>query len=330
MSPKVLVSKHVWPAAIDLLRAHAEVDYRDESESMPTSELCERLAGARALVCQLTDPITPEVMDAEPELAVIANVAVGYDNIDVAAASERGILVTNTPGVLTDTTADFAWALLMATARRVAEADRFLRAGRWGQWEIDLLCGQDVHHQTLGILGMGRIGQAFAARARGFSMRILYNDAVRADEALEAELGLEFAPLETVLEQADFLSLHVPYLPETHHLIGAAELDRMKPTAMLVNTARGSVVDEAALAAALASGSIAGAGLDVFEEEPQVDPGLLELERVVLAPHIASASVATRTRMCTMAAENVIAALASDPPPNLVNPEALERRASGL
>src|SRR5262249_21468856 len=226
--------------------------------------------------------------DQLPNLKVISNVAVGFDNIDVPAATARKILVTNTPEVLTDTTADFAFALMLAAARRLVEGEAFLRSGQWRQWRIDLLCGYDVHHRTVGILGMGRIGQAVARRARGFSMRILYHDAVRAPAEVERDLGLAFVPLDELLAESDFVSIHVPLLPETRHLISAAQLARMKKTAILVNTSRGPVVDEAALARALATRQIAGAGLDVYEREPQVEPGRLRLQTVVPAPHIAS------------------------------------------
>jgi lactate dehydrogenase-like 2-hydroxyacid dehydrogenase len=252
-------------------------------------------------------------------LKIISNVAVGFDNIDVAAAAERGIQVTNTPDVLTDTTADFAFALLMATARRVVESDRYLRAGRWDQWQIDLLVGHDIHHATLGIFGIGRIGRAVARRGRGFDMRVLYHDAFRLDAEPEKELGVEYVDADTLLREADFISLHVPLLPETRKLIGAAQFKAMKKTAILINTSRGPVVDETALAEALIAGEIAGAGIDVFEREPAVEPRLLKLENAVLTPHIASASVATRRRMCTLAAENVIAGLEGRRPPNLVN-----------
>ena len=258
-------------------------------------------------------------MDRCPQLKVIANVAVGFDNIDVQAATERKIAVTNTPDVLTNTTADFAFTLLMASARRIAEADRFLRAGRWRQWSIDLLCGQDIHRRTLGMVGMGRIGQAMAHRGRGFEMRLLYHDAIRAPAEVETDLGLEFVPFEQLLRESDFVSLHVPLLPETRKLISTAELKMMKETAILINTSRGPVVDEAALADALTEGTIAGAGLDVFEREPEVEPRLLKLENAVLAPHIASASIDTRRRMSVMSAENVVAALQGNRPPNLVN-----------
>jgi glyoxylate reductase len=250
-------------------------------------------------------------------------VAVGYDNIDLPAATRHGVMATNTPGVLTDTTADFAFALMMAAARRVAEGDRFLRAGRFHGWAIDMLLGQDVWGATLGLVGVGRIGGAVARRARGFGMRLLYTDAVSLPEDVERELGAARVDLATLLREADFVSLHVPLTPETRHLIGAPELARMKPTAVLVNTSRGPVVDEAALAGALRDGAIFAAGLDVFEREPEVHPGLLELDNVVLAPHIASGSVRTRSEMSAMAVRSLVAGLRGERPPNLLNPEVL-------
>ncbi len=319
MKPKVLVTKRVYPEAIDYLQPHVEVEYHDSAMSYPPEELLERLEDKAGVISQLTDKFSAEVMDRCPQLKVIANVAVGFDNIDVQAATERKIAVANTPDVLTNTTADFAFTLLMATARRIVEADRFLRAGQWRQWSIDLLCGQDIHRQTLGMVGMGRIGQAMARRGRGFEMRLLYHDAIRAPAEVEADLGLEFVPLEQLLRESDFVSLHVPLLPETRKLISTAELSMMKDTAILINTSRGPVVDEAALADALTEETIAGAGLDVFEREPEVEPRLLNLENAVLAPHIASASIDTRRRMSVMSAENVVAALQGNRPPNLVN-----------
>ena len=323
MKPAVLVTKRIYPEAIDLLRQHAEVDYENSDDGLPAEELLRRLQGKQAAVTQLTDKFTPEVLERLNGIRVIANVAVGFDNINVPAATRRGILVTNTPDVLTDTTADFAFALLMAAARRVVEGHHFVHSGQWSKWQIDLLVGQDVHHRTLGIFGMGRIGQAMARRGTGFSMRLLYHDARPAPEAVERELGLEFVDRDTLLRESDFVSLHVPLTPDTRHLIGAGQLARMKPTAILVNTSRGPVVDEAALAAALEQRQIAGAGLDVFENEPRVHPGLLKLDNVVLAPHIASASVETRRRMSIMAVENALAGLAGKRPANLLNPEAL-------
>jgi len=322
MKPVVLVTKRIYPEAIAYLKQHAEVDYAESDDGLTAEELMERIRGKQAVVSQLTDKFSAPAIDKLDGIRIIANVAVGFDNIDVPAATRRKILVTNTPDVLTDTTADFAFALLMAAARRVVEGHKFVHSGQWTKWRIDLLVGQDVHHRTLGIFGMGRIGQAVARRARGFGMRILYYDAVGAPEAVERELGLEFVSAERLLRESDFVSLHVPLAPHTRHMIGAAQLRLMKPTAILVNTSRGPVVDEAALAEALEQRVIAGAGLDVFENEPQVHPGLLKLDSVVVAPHIASASVDTRRKMCMMAAENAAAALEARRPPNLLNPDA--------
>ena len=323
MKSVILVTKRIYPEAIEYLRQRAEVDYEESDDGLSASQLAARISGKQGVVSQLTDKFPAEVIEGLAGIRVIANVAVGYDNIDVAAATRRGILVTNTPEVLTDTTADFAFTLLLAAARRVVEGHQYVHSGQWTKWRIDLLVGQDIHHRTLGIFGMGRIGQAVARRARGFSMRILYHDAQPAPESIEKELGLELVGAERLLREADFVSLHVPLLPETRHLIGAQQLRMMKPTAILVNTSRGPVVDEAALAEALDQRVIAGAGIDVFEREPQVEPLLLKLENVVLAPHIASASVDTRRQMSMMAAENAVAAIEGRRPPNLLNPEAL-------
>jgi glyoxylate reductase len=265
--------------------------------------------------------VSEEVLARAPKLRVVANVGVGYDNIDVAACTRRRIVVTNTPEVLTDTTADLAFALLMAVARRVVEGDRFVREGRWQRWEWGMLWGADIFGKTLGLCGFGRIGQAVARRGRGFSLHILYHDVRRAAEAVERELGAEFVDRETLLRESDFLSLHVPLTPETHHLIGARELALMKPTAFLVNTARGKVVDEEALVQALQAKRIAGAGLDVFEHEPHLHPALKEMPNVVLMPHVGSATGETRLKMAMLAAENLLAALAGHRPPNVVNPE---------
>ncbi len=319
MEAKILVTKRVYPEAVEYLRERVQVEYNDSDESYAAEQLLGRMADKQAAVSQLTDKFTPDVMDKLPNLKALSNVAVGFDNIDIEAATARKIVVTNTPDVLTDTTADFAFTLLMASARRLVEADKYLRAGRWRQWAIDLLCGQDIHHATLGVLGMGRIGQTVARRGRGFAMRVIYHDVVRAKPEIEEDLGLAYVPFETVLRESDFVSVHVPLLAETRGLIGASQLRMMKKTAILINTSRGPVVDESALADALESGEIAAAGLDVFEREPEVEPRLLALDNAVLAPHIASASVTTRTRMCMMAAENVVAALEGKRPPNLVN-----------
>jgi len=251
---------------------------------------------------------------------------VGYNNVDVAAATKRGVVITNTPDVLTDTTADFAWTLLMAAARRLVEGDRFVREGKWKQWEMMLLMGGDIHGKTLGIVGFGRIGRAMARRALGFNMRVLYQDAVAADAAAERELRATRVDLATLLRESDFVTLHTPLIPETKHLINAQSLKTMKKTAHLINASRGPVVDEAALAQALKEGWIAGAGLDVFEEEPKVNPSLLGLANVTLAPHIASASRDTRVKMATLAVENCLAVLEGKTPPTPVNPEVLSRR----
>lgn len=324
MQAEVLVSKHIYRQAIDFLEARAAVDYHDSDESLASAELAARLAGKQGLVCQLTDRITPELMDASPQLKVISNVAVGFDNIDVPAAAARGLIVTNTPGVLTDTTADLAFALILGAGRRLGEAERYLRAGKYKQWRIDLLTGWDIWGATLGIVGLGRIGQAVARRGRGFNMRLLYTDPVRQSPQVEEELGIEYVSKRELLAQSDFVTLHCALTPETRHLIASADLQAMKPAAVLVNTSRGPVVDEAALAEALACGEIAAAGLDVFEEEPKVHPKLLECENALILPHIASASVATRTRMCMIAAENMAAGLSGARPPHIVNPEVLD------
>jgi glyoxylate reductase len=324
MAGRVYVTRVIPQPGIDLLRQHVEIDVNESDEPLTSEELQARAREYDALVTLLTDQIGVDVLAAgKGRLKIVANVAVGYDNIDVDAATAAGILVTNTPSVLTDTTADFAWTLLMSAARRVTEADRFMREGKYHGWGIMMLLGQDIHGKTLGITGFGRIGQAVARRARGFDMNILYYDPVAEAEEAAREVGARSVELDTLLRESDFVSVHTPLSPETHHLIGKPELERMKSTAILVNTSRGPVVDEAALTDALRERVIAGAGLDVYEHEPAVSPGLVDLDNVVLAPHIASASVATRTRMATMAAENVLAAFEGKRPPTLVNPEAL-------
>jgi glyoxylate reductase len=314
MANKILISMGLLPEPIALARSRAEVDLHAGDDPLPKAELMARLKDKEGLVCQITDTIDAEVLGAAARLRVVANVAVGYNNIDVAAAHRRGIVVTNTPDVLTDTTADFAWALLMATARRVVEADRYVRAGKWHRWEFLRLLGGDVHAKTLGIIGFGRIGRAVARRALGFDMRVLYCDAVRADAATEAELCATFVDKAVLLRESDFVTLHSLLTPETRHLIDAEALRAMKPSAYLINAARGPIVDEAALVRALSERWIAGAGLDVFEAEPTIHPGLLRLDNVVLAPHIASATEATRHKMATLAVENCLAVLDGRPP----------------
>lgn len=325
MQPRVLVTRKVYPAALAILREVAEVDHRDRREVMTEAELAAALRGCTAVVCQLTDPITDRVLAAGDRLRAVCQVAVGVDNIDVAAATRRGIVVTNTPDVLTEATADLTLALLLAVARRLPEAERHLRDGRWTRWDVDLLVGAELHGATLGLVGFGRIGQAVARRARGFGMKLLYHARNPAPAAVEAELGARHVGLPALLAASDFVSLHVPLTEATRGMIGIDQFARMRRSAVLINTARGPVVDEAALAAALAEGLLAGAGLDVFAAEPRVHPDLLELPNVVLLPHIGSATVQTRTRMCTLAAENAVALLRGERPPNPVNPEVLDR-----
>ncbi len=323
MKPRAFVTRKVYPQAIAILQEDCVVDYRDTLEVADKDTLRKRLQHAEGVVCQLTDAMTDELMAAAPKLKVISQVAVGYDNVDVAAATARGIVVTNTPGVLTESTADLTFALLLGVARRVTEAERYLRAGKWKRWDIDLLAGIDLAGKTLGIVGMGRIGKAVARRAQGFSMRILYSSPNPLPENEAQELRAQHVPLRMLLQNSDFVSLHVPYREATHHLIGIDELSIMKRGAFLVNTSRGPVVHEAALTAALEEGMLSGAGLDVFEEEPKVHEGLLARDDVVLLPHIGSATVATRTRMCTLAAENCVAVLKGERPKNPVNPSVL-------
>jgi len=309
MSKSLLVSNVLPAEALALIPKEISVDYHDSKDVLPRPELIARLRGKDGLICHIVSAIDDEVLAAAPTVKVVANVGVGYNNIDVDAARRRGVVVTNTPDVLTETTADFAWALLMAAARRVVEADRFVRSGHWDRWLWDLLWGADVYGKTLGIVGFGRIGRAVARRALGFNMRVLYQDAVQADAAAERDLRAARVELETLLRESDFVSLHTPFLPETRHLMNARTLRLMKRSAILVNAARGPVVDEAALVRALQEGWIAGAGLDVFEEEPKVHPGLVPLTNVVLAPHIASASLDTRVAMATLAVRNCLSVL---------------------
>jgi glyoxylate reductase len=321
---KVVVSQRIFPEALKLLsQAGLTVDLNDAATPLAKAALAARLRDADGLICLLTDQIDAELLAQAPKLKIVANVAVGYNNIDVAAATERGIMVSNTPDVLTEATADLAFALLLAAARRLTEADRYVREGRFAGWELfQPHLGLSVWGKTLGLIGMGRIGQAVARRAKGFNMRVCYHNRSRVAAALERELGAEFVSFEALLVQSDFISIHAPLTDDTHHLIDAAALAMMKPSAILINTARGPIVDEAALAAALASGQLAGAGLDVFEREPEVHAALLKQhQHVVLAPHIGSATYDTRRDMSVLAARNVVRALGGNKPPSLVNPE---------
>jgi glyoxylate reductase len=320
----VYVTRRIPDAGLDVLKnAGIDFDMNPDDRVLSREELLDVVSDRDAILCLLTDTIDREVFEAADGAVVFANYAVGFNNVDVDAATERGVLVTNTPGVLTETTADMAWTLLMATARRITEGDRFTRAGKFEGWGPMMLLGVDITGATLGIVGPGRIGTAVAKRAAGFSMKLLYTGPNPSQEILD--LGAEEASMDDLLAQSDFVSLHVPLAEETRHLIGESELRMMKPSAILINTSRGPVVDEVALVEALRNGVIGGAGLDVYEDEPAMKPGLAQLENTVLTPHTASATIATRSKMAVMAATNLVAALKGETPPNLVNPEAKRR-----
>jgi len=326
--PCVLIARAIFPDLVEGLRQHCEVDDNPQDQVLTPQQLRERLQGKQGVLTTPGDRIDADLLDAHPQLRIVANMAVGFNNLDVAACSARGVLCTNTPDVLTETTADFGFGLMLAAARRVSEAERFLRRGEWTRWSYDMFLSPDVHHSTLGVLGMGRIGQAIARRAHhGFGMQVIYHNRSRLAEPDERAVGARHVDLPTLLRECDHLVIVVPYSPATHHLIGAAELALMKPTATLTNIARGGVVDDAALAEVLAEGRLAAAGLDVFEGEPQVHPLLLKVPNVVLTPHIASASVATRRAMAQRACDNLLAGLGIGPnagrPPDLLNPEVL-------
>ena len=312
MAKSVLISRGLSEEAVALFPNDITVDLNGHELPLSRQDLLARLKGKQGLICQITDTIDDEVL-ATPGLKVVSNVAVGYNNIDVEAAKRRGVTITNTPDVLTETTADFAWTLLMAASRRVIEADRYARSGEWKSWKWDLLWGMDVYGKTLGVLGFGRIGRAVARRALGFNMRVLYHDTVRCPPDVERSLNATFVDKETLLRESDFVSLHVLLSAETRHLVDERALRSMKKSAVLVNAARGPIVDEAALARALREKWIAAAGLDVFEEEPKIHPDLLPLENVVMAPHIASASLDTRVAMSTLAVKNCLAVLEGNP-----------------
>ncbi|MCD6512397.1 MAG: D-glycerate dehydrogenase [Thermoplasmata archaeon] len=315
---RIFITRRLPEEGLRMLEGHDIEIY--EGDAPPSKEeIIEGVRNKDALICLLTDKIDSEVMDASPKLKIIANYAVGYDNIDIREATKRGIVVTNTPGVLTETVADLAWALIMSIARRIVEGDEFMREGKFKGWAPMLMLGGDIYGKTLGIIGAGRIGRAVAKRARGFDMKILYYSRKR-NEEMES-YGGKFVDMETLLKKADFVTLHVPLTEETYHMIGERELKMMKKTAYLINTARGKCVDEDALYRALANREIAGAALDVFENEPSVHEGLLRLKNVVLTPHIGSASYETRSRMAVMVVEDVLAVLNGQKPKNCVNPE---------
>jgi len=325
MRPKVFVARKIPEVGLSMLDEHFEVKTWEGELPPSREELKENIGEVQGLLALLTDRIDGALLDCAPKLRVVSNYAVGYDNLDLPALTERGIMATNTPGVLTETTADLAFALLMSAARRIVEGVGYVKAGHWRTWGPRLLVGQDIFGATLGIVGLGRIGLAVAKRAKGFNMQILYFDTNRNTEA-EAELGLRFVSLEELLRTSDFVTLHTPLTNETRHLINRESLRLMKGTAILINTARGPIVDEAALYEALVSGNLAGAALDVTDPEPMsVDNPLLTLENVIVVPHIASASHATRNKMATMAAANLIAGLNGERPPNLLNEAVLVR-----
>ena len=326
MKPKVYVTRMLPKVALDKVLSFCDAEVWEGELPPPRDVLLQKVVGVEGLLSLLTDKIDGELMDRAPHLKVVSNCAVGFDNIDVGAATKRGIIVGNTPGVLTDTTADFAFTLLMAAARRVVEGDREVRAGKWKTWGLMTLLGQDIHNATLGIVGLGRIGCAVAKRAKGFGMKLLYTDVIRNKQA-ESELGIEYVDMDRLLAESDFITLHTNLTPETTHLMGQKQFEKMKRTAILVNTSRGPIVDNMALYEALRSGKIAYAALDVTEPEPlPANHPLLTLNNVVVVPHIASASVATRTKMALMAADNLIAGLKGEMPPNPVNPEVLKKK----
>jgi len=325
--PKVYVTRELPERGLKIIKKYFDTEVWTEYAPPPKKLIIEKAKNVDALASLLSDKIDAEVFDAAPKLKIVAQMAVGFDNIDVQEATKRGIYVTNTPEVLTDTTADFAWALLMAIARRVVEADKYVRTGQWKVgWHPSMMQGRDIHGATIGIVGAGRIGFAVAKRAAGFNMKILFYDVVPRPE-MEKELGAKKVDLDTLFKESDFVSIHVPLMKETYHLVNAEKLKLMKKTAYLINNSRGPVVDEKALYEALKEGRIAGAGLDVFEQEPiPVDNPLLKLDNVVVAPHISSASYETRSKMAEMVAENLVAFFEGKKPPNLVNPEAMKVR----
>jgi gluconate 2-dehydrogenase len=326
MKPKVLVTREVFDETLAYLAQHCELESNQPDVPLSPDALAQKLADRDGLMCALTDRVDAKLLERCSRLKAVANIAVGYNNIDLAACTARGIMATNTPGVLDDSTADLAWALMLGAARRVTELERRVRAGEWQGWRLKQWLGTDVHHATLGIFGMGRIGQAIARRAAGFEMEVIYCNRKRVSPDIEKRCNASHVTKDELLRQADFVVLQVPYSPETHHLIGARELKLMKPTAVLVNSTRGGVVDDAALIAALQAGTIRAAGLDVFENEPALNPGFMALDNVVLMPHIGSSTEATRRAMAMTAATNLVAALTGGTPPNLLNPEAVAKR----
>jgi gluconate 2-dehydrogenase len=321
MKPKILVTREIFEDVLEYLAVPFEVTSNQADLPMDPRTLAQALSDKAGVLTTLVDQVDEDLLSGCPGLKAVCNIAVGFNNIDLKACSRAGIMVTNTPGVLDDSTADFTWALILATARRVVESDGHLRAGKWKGWFLKQFLGTDVHHATLGILGFGRIGRKVARRALGFDMTVLYYSNHAADHAVERDCKATFVNKDELLARADILTLHVPYDPSTHHLIGRRELAMMKPGAVLINAARGGVVDDTALVEALQGGRLAGAGMDVFENEPALHPDLAALPNVVLTPHIASSSAATRHAMAMLAARNLVAALTTGQPSNLLNPE---------
>ena len=320
MKPKVLVTREVFDDVLEYLSQHVEVESNQSDRPMDPETLAAALSDKQGAVITIADRIDAALLKRCPDLKVVCNVAVGTNNIDLEACRNAGVMATNTPGVLEDSTADFTWALILAAARRVTEAEAYLRAGAWDRWKLKQLLGTDIHHATLGIFGMGGIGRVVARRAAGFDMTVIYHNTRPAPKDVEKTCRATYVSKDDLLSRADIVTLHVPYTSATHHLIGRAELAQMKSTAILINTSRGGVVDDAALVAALRDGTIAGAGLDVFENEPKLNPEFLALKNVVLTPHIASSSRVTRHKMAMLAAQNLVAALTGATPPNLLNP----------
>jgi len=320
MKKKILVTREVFGEVLDFLTLHFEVAVNQEDKVLTAEELARVLADKEGALTTLTERIDENLLSRCPQLKAVCNIAVGYNNIDLTACNAHGVMATNTPGVLDDTTADFAWALILATARRLNEAEAYVREGRWDKWKLKQFLGLDVHHAVLGIIGLGRIGQVVARRAMGFEMEVLYHDVRQASAEIESACRARYVPKEELFRRADIVTIHIPYSRETHHAVAAAEIALMKPSAILIHAARGGVLDDAALVEALRKGTLAGAGLDVFEGEPAIHPGFRELKNVVLSPHIASSSERTRFKMAMMAAENCVAALTTGTPPNLLNP----------
>jgi len=323
MKPRVLVTREIPDEAVKRLKEHFAVDSNQKDLPVSPTRLLEKLKGKDGVITLSTDVINEAVLAKNPQLKIVSNVAVGYNNLDVAAATTRGVMMTNTPGVLDDTTADLTWGLILAAARGLANADRTVRSGKWKRWRMMEFLGQDIHGKTIGICGFGRIGRRVARRAMGFDMKVLYASRTRAQESVEQEFRASYVDKRTLLRESDVVTLHLPLFPDTRHYIGAPELALMKKTAILVNASRGPIVDERALVKALKSRRIAAAGLDVYENEPVLAPGLAALPNTVLTPHIGSGSFETRLRMSNMAVTNCIAGLTGQRPPNLLNPEVL-------